>query len=861
VPGVTSSTPTTSRLRRTSLTSDSGVTWTLTPAETTGGDDPRTVVELLGRSELDATVPGEVHTDLLRAGLIPDPFDGDNESLLSWIGRTDWTYRATFDWQNGPESRHDLVADGLDTVAVVTLNGTEVARTANQHRGYRFDIGSLLVEGSNELVVAFEAPVTAAERLSAELGGRPFVNVHPYNGIRKMASAYGWDWGPDLAGAGIWKWIGIESWSDVRLASVRPLATYPDGEGRLDVHVELEWDAGTDLESVSLVAALTGGGLSGADTTGTMAVPAGRSSVTMGTAVEGITPWSPRGYGEQALYDLDVSLDSDQSWHGRLGFRTVTLSTAPDDAGSEYVISVNGRPIYVKGANWIPDDALLTRLTPETYRTSVQDAVDAGMNLLRVWGGGLYESDDFYAACDELGVLVWQDFLFACAAYSEDEPLWSEVEAEARQAITRLSAHPSLVIWNGNNENIWGYVEWKWRAPLAGRSWGDGYYTELLPALVLELAPHTPYTAGSPFSFAEYHHPNDFRHGTMHIWDVWNQVDYSHYRDYPARFVSEFGFQGPPAWSTLTSVVHDEPADPYGPQMLVHQKAADGNGKLERGLGDHLPRWGTRSTPAGPVAEMDDWHWLTSLNQARAVAFGIEHFRSHYPLNRGSVVWQLNDNWPVISWAAVDAHGIRKPLWHALKAVYADLLLTIQPRPAEDGVAVPTVVAHNDSDEVWEGELVVSRRSTLAGSPVLAEERLALYVDARSAVTVALDTTVVTPGDPRQEFIEVTAPAAAPAFWYFVEDTELVLSPVAEALEVSVAQTESGYHVIVTARSLVKDVALFPDRLDPAARVDSALVTLVDGQSHTFEVTSGPLDEVALTTKPVLRSVNEVIAG
>ena len=303
-------------------------------------------------------------------------------------------------------------------------------------------------------------------------------------------------------------------------------------------------------------------------------------------------------------------------------------------------------------------------------------------------------------------------------------------------------------------------------------------------------------------------------------------------------------------------MVHDEPADPYGPQMLVHQKAADGNGKLERGLGRHLPKWGTE-----PQANMDDWHWLTSLNQARAVSYGMAHLRSWYPLNQGSIVWQLNDNWPVISWAAVDGHGIRKPLWFAMRAVYAERLLTVQPRRDATGTEVPTLAAHNDSPEPWSGEVLVTRRSTLAGSEVLAEQRLPFRTDPRSAVLLALDTAITTPADPRQEVVEVTAPGAAPAYWYFVEDTELVLAPAAEAAQVTVAPTDGGYRVTVSASALVKDVTLFPDRLDPAARVDSALVTLLNGQSHTFEVASGPLDEVALTSKPVLRSVNEVTAG
>ena len=359
----------------------------------------------------------------------------------------------------------------------------------------------------------------------------------------------------------------------------------------------------------------------------------------------------------------------------------------------------------------------------------------------------------------------------------------------------------------------------------------------------------------------KYAHPNDHRHGTMHIWDVWNQVDYDHYRDYPARFVSEFGFQGPAAWSTLTSVVHDEPLDPYGPQMLVHQKAHEGNLKLERGLGAHLPRWPVSSQQGDGVgrADMDDWHWLTSLNQARAVAFGIEHFRSHYPLNRGAVVWQLNDNWPVVSWAALDSHGVRKPLWYALRRVYADRLATFQPRPDENGVPVLTLVAHNDTAEVWEGELVITRCGTGAGTPVLAEQRVPFHLDARCAISTALDADLLAPADPRAEVLTASAEGMTPAFGYFVEDTELVLADPDTAYEVEVAHAPGGCRVTVIASALAKDLALFPDRLDAAARVDSGLVTLLAGQRHTFTVTAPDLDEVALTTKPVLRSVNDVV--
>jgi beta-mannosidase len=818
-------------LRTVPLTTDGGAAWTVRAVD---GPVPDRHSALLA-APVAATVPGEVHTDLLAAGVIPDPFDGDNEGKLFWIGKTSWSYRTVFDWEADEHAVQELVADGLDTAARITLNGTELGQTWNQHRSYRFAVTGLLVAERNELVIEFASPVGTANRLREESGLWPHTNLHPYNAIRKMASNYGWDWGIDVATAGIWRPLRIESWSGVRIDSVRPLAGLDRDNGVLDTRLALAWaDGAADDATVTVE---VGG------TTTEMTVSAGTTEVGVTSTIDAVDRWWPRGYGDQPLYDVQVSLRAganEDAWQGRVGFRTITMDVAPDEQGGPFILSVNGKPVYVRGANWIPDDALITRLNRSTYETSIKDAIDANMNLLRVWGGGIYESDDFYDVCDELGVLVWQDFLFACAAYSEEEPLWSEVKAEARQAVTRLSRHASLALWNGNNENIWGYVEWGWRAPLAGRTWGEGYYFDLLPSIVAELDPRTPYSAGSPFSYDRYIHPNDERNGTMHVWDVWNQVDYSTYRKYKPRFVSEFGFQGPPAWSTLTSVVHDEPLDPYGEQMLVHQKAYEGNLKLERGLGDHLPKWDG----------IDDWHWTTQLNQARAVAYGIEHFRSLFPLNTGAIVWQLNDNWPVVSWAAVDGHGIRKPLWFALRRVYADRLLTVQPR--EDG---PVVAAHNDTDAAWSTEIAVSRRSTL-GDEVLASESFTLEVPARSNVLNALPESIAKPGDPTTEYVEVRAADGSTAYWYFVEDTSLQLT--ADPYTVAVTATPNGYDVTVIATALTKDLTLFPDRLDPAARVDSALITLTPGNTHTFHVTGTTTTPEAIT-KPVLRTANDLI--
>lgn len=779
--------------------------WTL---EAVSGPIPDAV---RGRS-IAAAVPGCAHTDLLAAGLIDAPFDGDNESAQQWIGSTVWRYRTTFVWGDDGADRHDLVAEGLDTVATIELNGSVIARTQNQHRSYRFAVDELLLDGENSLTITFAAPVEEAEARSAANGPRPHVNHHPYNALRKAASNFGWDWGIDVATSGIWKAIGLESWSGVRIDAVRPLVDVDGTDGVLDAHVDLEW-AGRAADPTVLRTAI--GGVEVATD-----VPAGATAVRIRAVVPDAELWWPRGHGEQPLYPVTVAVEGGEaSWSGRVGFRTVRLDTAPDADGTPFVVLVNEEPIQIRGANWIPDHAFVAEIDRARYRRRVQDAVDANMNLLRVWGGGLYESDDFYDACDEAGVLVWQDFLFACAAYAEEEWLAEEVELEAREAITRLSAHASLALWNGNNENLWGYVEWGWRPALAGATWGNGYYRELLPGLVAELDPTRPYSPGSPYSFTEYLHPNDPSNGTMHIWDVWNQRDYTVYRDYSPRFVSEFGFQGPPAWSTLTEVVHDEPLDPYGAQMLVHQKAEDGNLKLERGLQGHLPE----------PRSIEDWHWATQLNQAAAIRFGIEHFRSLAPLNTGTIVWQLNDNWPVVSWAAVDFDEHRKPLWYALRDAYAPRLATVQPR---DGALA--LVLLNDTAEEWFGAVRVER-VRFDGS-VLAAAELSATVAARGAETVALPAELSAFGDTADEVLVATLDGFARAVWNPAEVADQRLDP--DPVTVSATAIGGGYAVTVAARSYVRDVTLLVDLVDPRATVDTALVTLLAGESATFRIGS-----------------------
>jgi beta-mannosidase len=780
-------------------------------------------------------VPGCVHTDLLAAGLISDPFLDDNETLLGWIGRADWTYETTFDWTDSGDPRVDLVCAGLDTLATLTVNGTEVGHTANMHRGYRFPVKHLLREGTNDLRVRFDSPYRYAEALRDELGDRPNAYPEPFNFIRKMACNFGWDWGPNLVTSGIWRPIGLDSWREARLARVRPLVTVDSGVGQIAVHVDLER---TGDEPLRVTAAVAG---AHAEVT----VEPGQSSTVVQLEVHDPALWWPRGYGDQPLHDLDISLSTVDgtaldSWRRRIGFRSVRIDTTPDEHGSAFTVVVNDVPVFARGVNWIPDDPFPNRVDRQRYATRLGQACAAGVNAIRVWGGGIYETDDFYDVADELGLLVAQDFLFACAAYPEEEPLRSEVAAEARHQVVRLAHHPSLLIWTGNNENIWGYADWGWPERLAGRTWGEGYYHDLLPGVVAELDPTRPYWPGSPYSGDRARHPNDPSHGTMHIWDVWNTDDYLKYRSYTPRFVAEFGYQGPPAYATLRRALSDDPLAPDSPGMRHHQKAVDGDAKLQRGLDAHLP----------VPRDFDDWHYLTQLNQARAVSVGIEHFRSLYPVCMGSVVWQLNDCWPVTSWAAVDGDGRPKPLWYALRRVYADRLLTIQPR--DGGLAL---IAVNDGPTQWTVEIPVTRL-TIAGEP-RAKTSVELSVPPRGATTVPLPVDLSTSDDSLRELLLADAEDQR-AWWFFAEDRDITY-PRASYDAVVEPADDGGMRVTVTAHTILRDLTLYPDRLDPSATVDGAMITLLPGEAHTFTVHSAhSLDPARLTTKPVLRCVNDL---
>ena len=836
---------------------------------------------------IPATVPGEATLDLLNAGLIPDPFGGDNENKLQWAGDVDWRFTCTFEWHDDSNMRHDLVAYGLDTVATVAINGDPVGETQNCHRSYRWDVRELLKDGENVLTVTFMSPVRYSDAEEQRRGYYPHTEHHAFNQIRKPSYSFGWDWGIDAANAGIWREIGIDSWSGVRLAEVRPLVDVAsDGTGILNVHVKVEREGHGRIMSP-------------------MDAHKFQAPVPVHVTLEGYgTMLEVDGYGDQPLYAVGVKAGADlqAEWKGRIGFRTTHVDTRADDLGRPFQIYVNDVPVHAHGYNWIPDDAFIARVTKKDYERGIRDLVESNSNMVRIWGVGIYEADEFYDLCDEYGVMVWQDFMLACAAYPEDAETKEEVEAEAREAIVRLSPHPSLIVWNGSNENYVAYAEWGGYKQAVRdddlpaneygygeKGWGDYYYAELFPQLLADLDPTHVYLPSSPMSFTKFTNANWDTDGTMHIWDAWNRKDYRIYAEYTPRFADEFGYQAPPAWSMLVGAVHDEKLEPFGKQMLVHQKAMGGNYKLARGMRSHLTPGQLDDVSFGGVVngkpsdgahgwliptdnwdDIQDWHWACQLRQAHAMKFGVEHMRSLAPVNAGALIWQLNDDWPVVSWAAVDFNGHRKPVWYASRDFFAPRLATIQPRTSEayrethswEGVKVGTdhfeLIVLNDTREPVKDTWTVQR--VTFGGDVLATQTIDVDLDATSHKGCTLNDDIVDYDDPNAELIIATPSddAFARVVYNPAEVIDQSLAAPAEAFATDVKKADGGVELTVTANDYVRDLFVMVDKVDPNATVDEGLVSLLPGESVTFHITTDTDNAQGFADADVLRSANDL---
>ncbi|MEM7800816.1 MAG: glycoside hydrolase family 2 protein [Chloroflexota bacterium] len=632
-----------------------------------------------------ATVPGCVHTDLRAAGQVADPYYRDNESDLQWIGETAWIYRRTFTVDSNVMAEPVILlqCNGLDTLAEITLNGETVARTANQFIRYEFDVKSALKEGENTLSIYFESALLhGQEKLKERYIHSWSTDSHKLPGgnyVRKSQCNFGWDWGPKLVTCGIWRDISLVGIGIARIGEVLVEQMHDSGVSErrsvngeavnvgLLVNVSAEV-ADTEAELVArLELSLDGNKVFREET-----VLEGQIG-SFAMQIPDPQLWWPNGLGEQPLYTVKVTLIYagmvlDQ-WSKRIGLRQLNLVTRPDAWGESFYFECNGVPFFSKGANWIPADTFVNAISDDLYKSLLVSAAEANMNMLRVWGGGIYEQEIFYDLCDELGLCVWQDFMFACATYpSFDRDFMANVTEEAEYNIRRIRHHASLALWCGNNELEQGLVADEWND--LAMSWQDyaRLFDHLLRDLVAELDPHTDYWPGSPHSpygnRLEWNNPN---WGDAHIWDVWHgNQPFEFYRTCMHRFNSEFGFQSLPEPATLDTVLADEDKNLTSYVMEHHQRSPVGNSKIMT----YMLEWFQLPN------SFENTAWLSQILQGMAVKYAVEHWRRSMPRGMGTLYWQLNDCWPVASWSSLDSLGAWKGLHYMARHFFSPTLLS-----------------------------------------------------------------------------------------------------------------------------------------------------------------------------------------
>jgi beta-mannosidase len=675
---------------------------------------------------LAASVPGGVHTDLLSLGRIPDPFFGDNELKVQWVAENDWEYRKAF--RAGPHLRAEdkvfLVCDGLDTLAEASLNGKRLGKADNQFRSWRWDVTGILAEGENELTVLFRSPLAfiRARQADRPLQGGGDIPGGPY--LRKSPYHWGWDWGPKLPAIGIWKDIRLEGFSTARLADVHVRQQHAENAARITVRGSVETYSEKPL---SLRAVLREPGGTRRETSVPVSCGTGEALLDV------VHPrlWWPSGMGAQDLYRLEVTLEADGETLDRrsfqLGLRTIELRREPDAWGESFAFAVNGVPLFAKGADWIPADSFTPRVSDAHMQALLRSAVDANMNMLRVWGGGTYGEERFYDLCDRLGILVWQDFIFACGIYPDDDSFAENVRLEAAENVRRLRHRASLALWCGNNEMEQGWCDWKWNKPddpdnQRLKAGYDRMFHHLIPAVIASEDPDRPYWPSSASSGEPFVDPNGQRRGDMHYWGVWHgREPFTAYRGQFPRFASEFGFQSLPPFKTIKTFTAPADRNLTSYVMERRQRSGPGNRVILSQMLDtfRMPK------------DFPSLAYLSMILQAEGMRIGVEHWRRNRERVSGTIIWQLNDCWPAISWSSLDYYGRWKAMHHAARRFYAPVLLSVEDDGGRRGIHVTS-----DLTAPWEGE-VRWRLETLHGK--LLEQGREKVTAAPLADTLACD--------------------------------------------------------------------------------------------------------------------------
>ena len=638
----------------------------------------------VGKGEwLPAKVPGTVHQDLIDNGKLINPFYGMNEEKVQWVEKEDWVYKTTFQVSKEQLAYDDafLEFEGLDTYADIYLNGSLLERTDNMFVGYELPVKAVLREGKNHLQVYFHSPIKQAlPQWETDGFEYPADNDHSKTRVsiysRKAPYSYGWDWGIRLATSGIWRPVTLNFYDSALIEDYYVRQTSVSKElAKVENVLEVKSVSSAPVQAeVSLTYSYKNG--EQVKESKTMTLQPGMNKLNWPIEIQNPHRWMPNGWGEAALYDFEISVKVDgrmvASEKKRVGLRTIKVVMEDDKDGKSFYFVVNGQPMFAKGSNFIPDDALLPNVTAERYYQLMKDVKDANHNMIRVWGGGIYEDNRFYDAADEMGILVWQDFIFACTTYPSDPNFMRRVAEEAQYNIKRLRNHASLAMWCGNNEIYEGMRYWGWdkkyENPAIWEEMKQGYnklFHQLLPSIVKELDADRFYMHGSPYE-ANWGRPHSWKIADSHNWGTWyGQKPFESLDTEIPRFMSEYGFQAFPEMKTIATFAEPKDYALESDVMNAHQKASIGNALIKK----------TMALYYDVPEDFEELVYKGLVLQGFGIRHGIEAHRRNRPYCMGSLYWQLNDSWPVVSWSSIDYYGNWKAMHYQGKRAYAPILL------------------------------------------------------------------------------------------------------------------------------------------------------------------------------------------